>query len=644
MRRVLMVSALAAFGLVAVAFSQKDATPALSSVTAVQPLVLAQGIAARVLAVGPQGSIYLSTAASNRIFTLNFNASAALKSVTPSMLSVTGTGSVGSTGDGGAAAAAQLDLATDLLYQRSGVVVANDGTIYIADTGNSTIRRIAGPASSEPDIIRSVAGRWASPQNVSLSKPMGIALDRAGDVYIADQGTGALDVYHAESGVLQMVAQLPSPASVAVTPDGAKAYVALPSTGQVFAVDVNSRSAHALDILSDKAANSVPACSSGSNRICPSGLALDGAGNLFIADATFGRILRVSAETGASSVVLSNLQQPGAIAFDQQGRDLYVAEQGANLVIEAQSMGATSGSLQLSPSSFTFPNEPMGGVSAQQQFTLTNTSTTTTVSGLQITSPQMSTAHGDFSLQSTSCGASLAPGANCFVLVAFTPTSSSAAQFTPVSSSLTITDSNSDSVSSTLTGTANDYQIQLANGQPLEVSVFQGNAATFHLQVAASGAFGQNGEQVSIVCPSGTPAQSTCTAKPLTVSPTPGSPAAFTITIQTSSTFNQATLGPKKLIWPGFPVSGPLLLFVALGLVAAVTFWASRGRLRYVTVAVVVLSAGMLLNGCHSSSTKATATPAGAVQILVQGAAVTQSGAALNATRGLTITLDVLKN
>jgi sugar lactone lactonase YvrE len=640
-----MVSAMASFVLVAVVFSQKEAISAPGSSVTVQPVVVAQGIAARALALGPQGSIYLSDASSNRIFGLKLNPSASSKSTLASMVSIAGTGMIGSAGDGGVATSAELDLATDLLYERSGVAVASDGTVYLADTGNSTIRQIAGATSTEPGIIRSVAGRWAAPQNVSLSKPMGIALDHAGDVYITDRAVGALDVLRPETGLLETVVRITSPGSVVVTPDGTKAFVASPSTGEVLAVDLATHSMRALDATPAASASSdVPPCSSGSNRLCPAGLALDGAGNLFIADSTLGRILRIDAGTGASSVVLSNLQQPGAIAFDQQGRDLYVAEQGLSRVMEAQSMGASTGPLQLSPASFTFPNEPMGGVSAQQQFTLTNTSTTSTVSGLQITSPQASSAHGDFSLQSTSCGATLAPGANCFMLVAFTPTSSAAGTFTPVSLALTVVDSDSDSVSSTLTGTANDYQIQLANGQPLEVSVFQGNAATFNLQVAASGTFGQSGEQVSIICPSGTPTQSTCTAKPATVSPKPGTPAAFTITVQTSNTITQAKLVPPGFGRPEYPVSGPLLLFSAFGLMGIAWLLTLKGRLRYAGISVWALSAGLLVNGCHSSSTKAIATPTGATQILVQGAAITQTGAPLNATRGLTVTLDVLKD
>lgn len=642
MRRVLMVSAMAAFVLVAVAFSQKEATSTPGSSTALHPVVIAQGIVARALALGPQGRLYLSAASSNRIFTLKLNPSASVKSPSSSMVSVAGTGAVGSIGDGGAAISAELDLSTDLPYERSAVALASDGTIYIADTGNSTIRRIAGPTSSEPDVIRSVAGRWAAPRNGSLSKPIGLAVDRAGDVFLSDQGTGTLDVLRADTGLLETVANVKTGATVVVTPDGAKAFVASPSTSEIFAVDVAAHSARVLDLVSGKTANpEVPPCSSGSNQLCPSGLALDGAGNLFIADSTFGRILRVDAATGASSVVLSNLQQPGAIAFDPQGRDLYIAEQGADRIAEAQGLGASAGPLQLSPSSFTFPNEPMGGASAQQQFTL---SASAAVSGLQIASPLASSAHGDFSLQGTSCGATLAAGASCFINVSFTPTSSAAGQLTPVSSSLTVTDANSDAVSSTLTGTADDYQIQLAAGQPLEASVFQGNAVIFHLQVSALGAFGQSGEQVSIICPSGTPAQTTCTAKPLTVSPTPGSPAAFTITLQTSNTITQARLVPTDSGPPESPFGGPLVLLSALGLLGIASLLTLRGRARYVSASVLALSAVICLNGCHSASTKATATPAGAAQILVQGAALTQSGAPLNATRGLTVTLDVIKD
>ncbi|HKV49342.1 MAG TPA: NHL repeat-containing protein [Candidatus Acidoferrales bacterium] len=641
MRRVLSACAVAFVLFAAVVFGQKEASPAPQP-SALQTVVVAQGLVARALTIGPHDSIYETQDASDRIFSLGAAPSTATEKSNVLLNSIAGTGTTGSLGDGGAATSAQLALATNSFYERSGVALAADGTLYVADTNNSTIRAIAGPSSSEPGIIRSIAGRWAPPQNIALSRPMGIALDRSGNLFIADGQAGALYVLHQETGLLETLAQISFPASVAVTPDGAKVFVSSPATGQVFAVDTRNRSLRTVQGISPEFSTDSTAspCSSNSGRLCPSGLAVDGAGNLFVADSTSGRILRVEARTGAVSITIANLQQPGALAFDHERRNLYIAEQGVGRIIEAQGLGAPSTALSLSPSAWTFPDEPMGGVSAQQQFTLTNNSATA-VSGLQITSPPMSSANADFSLQSTSCLPTLAASASCVVNVSFTPKSSTAAQFNPVSSSVSVSDSSSDSPTATLTGTANDYQIQLASGQPLEVSVVAGNAATFNLQVVSVGSFGQNGEQVSLTCPSGTPAQSVCTVSPSTVSPKPGAPASVTVKIQTSSKIIQAETVPGSG-YPGGPIS--IVLFISLfALSAFAALVAPKCRLRFACFPALILSVAILFISCHHASTSATETPAGAAQILLQGAALSQNGAPLNATRGITVTLDVLK-
>ena len=109
---------------------------------------------------------------------------------------VAGNGTAGSLGDGGAATSAQLSLKNDSFYMRSGVAIAPDGTIFIADTKNATIRRISSASSSEPGVIRSVAGKWGPTQSVQLVEPMGLALDRAGNLYIADHGANAVIELH----------------------------------------------------------------------------------------------------------------------------------------------------------------------------------------------------------------------------------------------------------------------------------------------------------------------------------------------------------------------------------------------------------------------------------------------------------------
>ena len=644
MRRVLIVCAVAAAVSAAFAVPQKEASSA-SALGPLSAVVVTQGISARSLTVGPQAALYVALATpQDRLFAIGANAPASSQTSTSPLALVAGTGTVGFLGDGGAAASAQFSLSTGLLYERSGIATGKDGTIYVADTENGTIRRVAGPNSTEPGVIRSVAGKWAPRQNLSLSQPLGIALDKAGNLYIADRSEGAIDVLHTDTGLLETIAHVASPASVAVTPDGTKAFVASPETGSVIEVDIQSRSIRPIAVLvvqASAASGAASACVVGTARLCPAGLAVDGAGNLFVSDLVGGKILRADASTGNVTTAMNNLQEPGAIAFDETGRDLYVAEQGLNRVIKAAAMGSPASSLTLSPSSWTFANEPVGGTSQQQQFTLTNTSSSASATSVVIAfQPSAPATMNDYTMQSTSCTATLAAGASCVLNVAFTPTSMGA-----LASAISVTDAGGDTATASLSGTGDDYQVQLASGQLLEVSVPQGGTAVYHLQVAALGAFGQNGEQVSFVCPSGTPQHTVCTVSPATVTPTAATPAAFTVSVQTSS-----TITPARFFAPifgnsnRFGVLAVASLFVAI--LVIVGFCArllSGGRFAYLRVAALAMMATFFLNGCHHQTIITEATPAGATTFLVQAVASTHSGTSLNATRGITLTIDVIK-
>ena len=159
-----------------------SATSANGSTTAATasnvPIVIAQGISVRALALGTAADsaaassetsqippIYFTAAQMpNRVVSLagasigGNNASAmgagmaraasnATVAQAEAYATVAGNGTAGSLGDGGAAASAQLSLKLDSLYMRSGVAVAADGTIFIADTENATIRRVSPGAS-----------------------------------------------------------------------------------------------------------------------------------------------------------------------------------------------------------------------------------------------------------------------------------------------------------------------------------------------------------------------------------------------------------------------------------------------------------------------------------------------------------------
>ncbi|MEO8663563.1 MAG: hypothetical protein ABI693_34220, partial [Bryobacteraceae bacterium] len=97
---------------------------------------------------------------------------------------VAGSGTPGFAGDGGSAAAAQLNTPVDL-------AVGLDGTLYIADQLNDRIRKVT------PDgIISTIAGNGVRgfggdgglATGAALNHPTGIAIDNAGTIWIADEG------------------------------------------------------------------------------------------------------------------------------------------------------------------------------------------------------------------------------------------------------------------------------------------------------------------------------------------------------------------------------------------------------------------------------------------------------------------------
>lgn len=640
MRRTLGLCLMALVFCCALAFAQTE--PATSSATpgGVQTLVVAQGVPVREVAIGPQSRIFVTLSTpGNRVFEVLESTTGAKGSNLPALLPIAGSGDFGSLGDGGAATSAQLGLTNGSSFANSGMAVASDGSIFIADTQNSTIRRVAGGQSSEPGIIRSIAGRWAGAQNITLEQPIGIAADRVGNLYISDRAAGALDLLRSDTGALESLAHIALPSAIAVTLDGKEVFVASPDMGSVFAVDVQSRSMRTVmgpDSSSDT--TGTQACVPNANptqtsRPCPAGLAVDSAGNLFVSDATAGEILRFDARTGATSTVLKNLKQPGAIAFDEQGRNLYIAEQGANRLLVAQAVGAAVTTPTITPPGpVAFPNEPIGGTSAPIQFIVNNP----TASPVYITSPPPTSAHANFSLQSTTCQSTLASDATCTISIVFTPMA--------VSSTLTSTISLSDSAgtslaSVTLSGTGTDYQLQFASGQAQELTVTAGNSATFNFQAVALSGFGQNGEKVSILCPDNLPAQTTCSANPAAVSPTVGSPAAFSLTFSTTAPSHAGA--PLLFVAPG---TSPhiVLAIVAILALAAVCFLFTSRRVRLPKMATITCLAVIAFAGCHHKATAVGGTPAGAVSMTVQGAATSSNGTPLNASRGLTFTLDVL--
>jgi uncharacterized protein (TIGR03437 family) len=236
-----------------------------------------------------------------------------------------------SSGDGGAATAA-------LLVQAEGVAIDGLGNIYVADAGDNRVRKI-----SRNGIIETIAGTGVAgfagdggPATAArLNHPYGVALDRSGNLYIADLanarvrrvgltgliGTiagGGSSVF--TTGMQATDAALMSPRNVTVDFQGVL-YISDFDAHTVYQVSP----AGALTILAGTGESGFSGDGSAATlaRISyPAGLVTDVNGNIYIADSGNGRIRRVW--YGAISTVAQNVPSPSGVSVDSAGH-LYVA-------------------------------------------------------------------------------------------------------------------------------------------------------------------------------------------------------------------------------------------------------------------------------------------------------------------------------
>lgn len=489
-----------------------------------------------------------------------------------------GVGAVGSIGDGGVATAAELDLSLNEFTMRSEVAVAPDGTLFIADTGNATIRTVAGDATSEPSIIRSVAGRWAPRQNVELTEPLGVALDRSGNLYIADHGANAVDeLFGAASpkaGQLEVVAHMVSPAAVAVTPDGNTVFAASPDTGVIVAINTQTHALRSAG-LAPGPLFAAALASSNSARIIPQGLAVDGGGNLFIAYTVAGgnsdQILRLDAITSKLTAAARGLSAPGNISFDAQG-DLFVANQGMRQVLKFNAMGVPATGVTLLPptpctTATVFCDQVIGGTSPTLAYELFNNNSSA-ITG--ITAAFTAGNNTDFTISNSSCATSLAANSSCAYNVAFTPAANvtsacpggAGSNIRCATFTVNYTGATAP-LSAEASGVADDFEITCmttttitcpppSNGAPYQITILQGYPATFQLQIVPDDTFSGS---VTLNCPTNLPSApagsagnpTTCgisagttvslpLANTLVLPVTAGTAVPFNVTFQTTTT------------------------------------------------------------------------------------------------------------
>ncbi len=195
-------------------------------------------------------------------------------------------------------------------FSPNGVASDSAGNVFVADSGNHTIRKIT-PAG----VVSTIAGASGQPGTADgngtaarLNNPTGIAIDAAGNLFVADSGNSTIRKI-TPAGAVSTLAGSPLARGSADGVGAAASFdtpraVATDAAGNVFVAD---SSANTVRKISPAAV--VTTLAGGFN--VPSGVATDSDGNVYVAD-TESHVIRRITPAGAVSTFAGAPGVPGA--------------------------------------------------------------------------------------------------------------------------------------------------------------------------------------------------------------------------------------------------------------------------------------------------------------------------------------------
>jgi sugar lactone lactonase YvrE len=456
--------------------------------------------------VDAAGNLYIADSNNNRLRRVDAQ--------TGIITTFAGTGTSGYSGDGGLATAAMVSTP-------AGLAMDGAGNLYFADTGNQAIRRV----DAFTGIITTVAGvgtvegyegDGGAATKANLSFPKTIVFDATGNLYISDTGNNVVRVVNTSGiittfagtgtpgyngdGVQATAAELNNPWGLAVGADGSL-YIADMTNNSIRRVSPSGVIETVAGTQSIGYAGDTGPATSASLK-APAAVAIDPAGNLYIADSGNNRVRKVWASTGIIGTICGNnsesffgdngpatmadLYGPYALFLDSAA-DLFVADLFHNRVRE---ISATQLTLQ-------YPVMRVDKTSAPQPVATGNDGN----ADLFLTQLPLNIAALDPGTTTCAIGSAILPGQDCTLGAEFVPTSVG----NPIFGSITVnsnagTGTQSPSVAGVaITGTAPVIVIggQVLSVNPTTISLVTsanpslvGSNVTFTATVSGSGLTG----------------------------------------------------------------------------------------------------------------------------------------------------------
>jgi len=263
-------------------------TPAgvVSTIAGMPPLGYTDGPAATAQFYAPGGSAFDSQ---GNLYVADYGNNV-IRKITPAGIVSTYAGNGTPGYRNGAATSASLTGTTDTLaYFNNPQAVAVDaaGNVYVADRGNNVIRKIL-PTGRVITLAGTKTPGYVDATNefASFSSPSGVAVDASGNVYVADEGNAAIRKINPSEVVTTIAGGATQPGLLNL-PAG----ITIDKAGNLYIVDEGGRifeytTANVLYNLAGTLNKSGLVNGVGTSALFsnPQGIAIDASGNLYVAD------------------------------------------------------------------------------------------------------------------------------------------------------------------------------------------------------------------------------------------------------------------------------------------------------------------------------------------------------------------------